>query len=97
MSRQNDIEDAKFQATMSEWRKGVDKVLDDYHLRIGEVEKCQLAMKNAARLLIPFMTLGGLLVFILCLSVFALQDPSTAAATLKLLTKSLFLASPSSR
>lgn len=87
MSKQDEIEDAKFQATIIEWRKGVDKIIDDHDLRIGEVEKCQEAMKNAKKLLIPFMTIGGVVVFVVCFTVFSLRDPATAAAILKSLIK----------
>lgn len=89
MANRDDIETARAFATIIEWRKGVDKTLDDHTDRIEGVEKWQTSVNNARKLLIPYMTIGAVVAFVLCFAVFSLRDPVTAAAILKSLMESL--------
>lgn len=89
MANKDDLETARTLATIIEWRKGVDNVIDAHTTRIEGVEKWQTSVNNARKLLIPFMTIGAVVAFALCFAVFSLRDPATATAILKSLIGSL--------
>lgn len=83
MVDKNDIETAKTLATIIEWRKNVDEIIDEHTARLDGVEKWQIAITNARKLLIPYMTLGAVVAFVLSFIVFSARDPVTALQILK--------------
>lgn len=85
MSDKNDLEVAEKLGGIREWKGNVDKRLDEHHTRIAEVEKCQVAISNARKIMIPFMTLGAFVASVLLFIVFSLRDPVTAKAILSTL------------
>lgn len=85
MVDKNDLEVAGKLGGLQEWKGVVDRRLDDHNKRIGEVERCQVAISNARKIAVPFMTLGALVASVLLFIVFSLRDPATAKEILSTL------------
>jgi len=83
----NDIEVAEKIARLHEWRGTVDKRLDTHESKIKGVEEWQTAVINAKKMLIPAMTFGFAVAFVVYYVVLYQRDPASAKAILESLIK----------
>ena len=83
MVSKEDIEITKDLATIQEWRKGVDKVVDSYSERIGDLERWQQNITGIKPYILPLMAIGAIVASAIVFVGFFVLDPATAREIFK--------------